>query len=218
MQEKQVKDANIWEKEKDSYVTSELSAVCIRMEGVDEIVRKSGRIYYHEIRDRISKILLKIYRNVYLMDYDLFFVILDDVSDPVLLRMETEFLRQVALAQEDYGRHLLIRVSIGYAKGEGGENADEILKRAELKLYEDGLKPFCADEEVFLAREILNKKLKEKEEKSMSEFIKEWGPAIIAAAVFVVLIMIVQSDSVSALILEGLKNIISGFSEQVVLT
>ena len=46
----------------------------------------------------------------------------------------------------------------------------------------------------------------------MAEFIKEWGPAIVAAVVFIALIAIVQSDAVSDALQTGLTNLITNFS------
>ncbi len=46
----------------------------------------------------------------------------------------------------------------------------------------------------------------------MAEFIKEWGPAILAAAVFVILIAIVQSDAVKNIVSNGLTTMLTDFS------
>ncbi len=48
----------------------------------------------------------------------------------------------------------------------------------------------------------------------MAEFIKEWGPAIIAAVVFIVLIAILQSDAITSVVKTGLETLIRDFSAQ----
>ncbi|MCR5452135.1 MAG: hypothetical protein K6F00_05845 [Lachnospiraceae bacterium] len=47
----------------------------------------------------------------------------------------------------------------------------------------------------------------------MAEFIKEWGPAVVAAVVFIVLIAIIQSDTVTEVVKGALVDLIQSFSE-----
>lgn len=48
----------------------------------------------------------------------------------------------------------------------------------------------------------------------MAEFIKEWGPAIVIAIVFIVIIAIVQSDFIKSTVANGLAELLNTFSNR----